>query len=242
MTDTTPPKVVVCDIGAAMLDDLPPYMNMDLETIDLYKFDGDTAAKGDHDLSWISNGETATVQYAQPSTGMTSLYPPNHRTQKLFDNFEHLGRVIHTRKEKTTRLDDIEDLPPVDFLVMDTQGSELDIMKHGALKLASCVVVQLEVSFVPLYLGQPTLGTVDTFMRHRGFIPHTFVRLKPWPVGANGEKHGGFTNQLLEADMVYVKDPRSGNWTSEQRRKAAEILTQCYESRDLAHYIANGGT
>lgn len=58
----------------------------------------------------------------------------------------------------------------VDFIELDTQGSELDILK-GAEKLLneSVVGVMVEVEFSPIYKNQPLFADIDSFLRSHGF-------------------------------------------------------------------------
>ena len=48
---------------------------------------------------------------------------------------------------KTFRLDDITKLNKIDFMKMDVQGAELEIIKNGKSKLNECLAIQLEMSF-----------------------------------------------------------------------------------------------
>ncbi|HDI6074557.1 TPA: FkbM family methyltransferase, partial [Escherichia coli] len=57
---------------------------------------------------------------------------------------------------ETKRLDDINDIKEVDLLKIDTQGSELNILVGGEQVLNNTLCIQLEVSFIPLYEGQPS--------------------------------------------------------------------------------------
>jgi FkbM family methyltransferase len=59
----------------------------------------------------------------------------------------------------------------VDFLKLDTQGAELDILHGGERLLASVSALEVEVDFNPIYLHQPLFGDVDRFLRDRGFVP-----------------------------------------------------------------------
>jgi hypothetical protein len=107
----------------------------------------------------------------------------------------------------------------------------------GQRKLAKTVVVQTEVSFVPLYLNQPAIGAIDTTLRNMGFLPHCFAELKKWPlapmvIDKNPRKP---LNQLLEADVVYVRDFTTPNsMEGEQWKHLALIAHHCYRSFDLA--------
>ena len=58
----------------------------------------------------------------------------------------------------------------VDFLKLDTQGSELDILMGSIQILSKTSLVEIEVEFSPIYEGQPLFADVDTFMRANGFV------------------------------------------------------------------------
>jgi FkbM family methyltransferase len=58
----------------------------------------------------------------------------------------------------------------VDLVKLDTQGSELDILRGAKRTLETVSVVQTEVEFNPMYEGQPLFGDVDRFLRERGFV------------------------------------------------------------------------
>jgi FkbM family methyltransferase len=57
-----------------------------------------------------------------------------------------------------------------DFLELDTQGTELDILRGSRATLAASVVgLQVEVEFAPMYVDQPLFADVDSFLRAEGF-------------------------------------------------------------------------
>src|SRR5262249_54442823 len=61
-------------------------------------------------------------------------------------------------------------LPPPDFLKLDTQGSELDILRGGRNVLDTSVIgIETEVEFLPLYKNQPLFPEVFEFLRSQGF-------------------------------------------------------------------------
>jgi hypothetical protein len=62
-----------------------------------------------------------------------------------------------------------ESLPAADFLKIDTQGSELDILRGAEQSLKAAAMVELEVEFVEVYKGQPLFHDVSQFMADRGF-------------------------------------------------------------------------
>ncbi|HVT14838.1 MAG TPA: FkbM family methyltransferase [Thermoanaerobaculia bacterium] len=58
----------------------------------------------------------------------------------------------------------------VDFLKLDTQGSELDILRGAQRTLRSVRALEVEVELNPIYRGQPLFGDVDRFLRERDFV------------------------------------------------------------------------
>lgn len=82
------------------------------------------------------------------------------------------------------------------------------VFQNGRQKLSRAVAVHTEVSFVPLYEDQPPFGEVDLELRRQGFPPHALHAVKRWalaPVVYGGDFRIG-NQQLLEADVVYVRD------------------------------------
>ena len=78
---------------------------------------------------------------------------------------------------------------------------------------------------------------MDLLMRGMGFLPHCFAELKVWPLAptlVSGKDNVGL-RQLLEADLVYVRDfTHAANLTPEQWKHLALIAHHCYGSFDLA--------
>jgi FkbM family methyltransferase len=238
----------VADVGAAAISETPVYRELVVAGLaELNAFDADPRQHaalrqiyGDRVRIFphvVGDGDPATLYLAAAQSGMTSLLRPSAEHQAFFNGFERLGQVEREQAVDTTRLDDIEGLPDLDFIKMDIQGGELAALRHGTARLARCAMVQLEVSFVPLYEGQPSFGDVDVWMRGQGFLPHCFTGLKKWsitPVLRDGDDRLPF-NQLLEADIVYVRDPvRLADLDSDLMKTIAVLAHHGFYSIDLA--------
>ena len=168
--------------------------------------------------------------------GMTSLLDPDPAQLALFNLFPIWGEVKETHTISTRRLDDIAEIAHMDFLKMDIQGSERMVLLNGKAKLADTVAIQTEMSFVPLYKNQPVFGDMDLLLRELGFLPHCFAELKVWPLAPTvvADQPNRGLRQVLEADMVYVRDfTRAGNMSPEQWKHLALIAHHCYRSVDL---------
>lgn len=170
-------------------------------------------------------------------SGWTSTLRPDPRSLDLFRNFVRNAEVTGEITIATRRLDDIEEVGPIDYLKIDIQGGEPAVFRNGRAKLANVLMVQSEISFFPLYEGQPALGEIDLLMREFRLLPHHFSSMKKGVIHPLRVSGDAFTqvNQLLEADMVYARDLRDhAAITDLDLRKMAAIGHVCYNSFDLA--------
>jgi len=131
-------------------------------------------------------------------------------------------------------------LPYIDFIKMDIQGAELTVLQNGIEKLSNCLATQLEVSWICLYENQPTFGDIDVWIRSQGFVPHKFTEVKRWSIAPtvfdNNFRIPG--NQLLESDIIYIRDPlKLDQLTDIQLKKFAVLAHFCFESIDLCVFI-----
>lgn len=237
----------IVDIGANPIDGDPPYKNMlanhlcrvigfepqleALEQLNKVKTDLETY------LPYVIGTEGQKTLYRCMYSGWTSLLEPDEATLETFPAFRNNASVIEKIPVHPRPLDSISEIKHIDFLKLDVQGSELDCLKSGTGKLSSCVFVQLEISFITLYKNQPSFGELDLFLRNLGFVPHCFAAIKQWPIAplVLNDNPTQPLNQLLEADLVYVKNfIKPSNITNEQLKQIALIAHYCFGSFDLA--------
>ena len=173
--------------------------------------------------------------------GCSSLLTPD---PKVIDMFMTIGcadpggnfHVKSTQTVETVRMDDIRPALTVDFLKLDTQGSELDIMRHGTSTLAMTLVIECEVEFIPMYRDQPLFGDVQCFLRDRGFALHKLVDVAGRPFRPFTPPNPFLPmSQLLWADAIFVRDfTRLDAYGDDDLLKAVAILDVVYCSYDLA--------
>ncbi len=86
----------------------------------------------------------------------------------IYDEQSPCPRTMTTKL--THRLDGIiHGCPPLDFLKLDVQGYELEVLKGGPLALSQAQAVFLEASLVPTNTGCPLIAEVMAFMTKAGF-------------------------------------------------------------------------
>jgi FkbM family methyltransferase len=138
--------------------------------------------------------------------GLTSIFEPN---REFLDAFPEANRfdTVDVHEVQADRLDDhlqSHGLSDVDFVKVDTQGSELLVLQGASSALESSVIgVEVEVEFTPIYSGQPLFADVDAYLRGLGFL---LFDLRPcyWKRAA-GRGVGGPRGQIIWADALYLK-------------------------------------
>jgi FkbM family methyltransferase len=138
----------------------------------------------------------------------SSLFRPN---RELLDRFANDKRfdVMEEHSISLTRLDQVLErsgFEAIQFLKIDTQGTELNILKGSGAYLQQCLGVQCEVEFLPLYDNQPLFGDVDAFLRSAGFTLFD-LQLQRW-TRKNLSRTDPYARgkQVIWADAVYLRD------------------------------------
>ncbi len=93
----------------------------------------------------------------------------------------------------------------VDFIKLDTEGSELFILQSATNTLNNLVFgLEIEVGFVQMYEKQPLFSEVDSFTRKCGF---QLFDLKPyfWK-RATGKDYSNRKGQIIFADALYLRE------------------------------------
>jgi FkbM family methyltransferase len=171
-------------------------------------------------LSADNRGIALTVT---SNLGCSSVYPPIKQLYQRYPGCAMMRPISHANCPSITLDEFIEQrgIEIVHAIKLDTQGSELDILKGAEKALKGCIFLIVEVEFNALYEGQPLFCDVDSFLRDRGFVLWRFNNLAHNSAGhISGGPHsmligsdpGGhhtlvFPNgQLFWADALYVKE------------------------------------
>ncbi|MDA1094092.1 MAG: FkbM family methyltransferase [Acidobacteria bacterium] len=172
--------------------------------------------------------------YVTRSAACASLLPPNGAFVSRFLGCAPLFEVVDERDIETVTLDDYlrsQGVTAVDVLELDTQGSELEILRgaEGVLR-DSVLALQVEVEFAPMYIGQPLFGEIDSHLRARGFSLFDLARYRGRRTTL--APHQPTRGQLLWGQALYFRDHERLATPQEKLRLA--LLASFYECDDYA--------
>ena len=167
----------------------------------------------------------------------SSLFEPNLPLQSKFMHLAELCQVVERETVVTKRLDDIPEAAGANYLKLDVQGAALLVLEGAGTLLDEVLLIETEVEFVPLYLGQPLFAEIDQALRAKGFLFHRFLGPAGRgfkPLHPTGNPYAPIS-QLLWSDAVYVRDfTRLDTLRPDQLLKLALMLHELYGSIDLA--------
>ena len=174
--------------------------------------------------------------YQTKFSASTGLYRTNEAFFNRLLNADN-ATLLSTTEVDTVTLDQAREryeIPNPDFLKLDVEGAELDIMR--AANLGGTLGVYTEFRFHSEINGSPPWSETDQHLRKRGFmlydmwcgkqsrkgLPHPGPRL----CTPAGERFFASTNggQIMDGDALYFRDPLRLRLNRNQILKAACML------------------
>jgi FkbM family methyltransferase len=168
------------------------------------------------------NNKEATL-FITRQPGCSSLLQPNAELCRDYQ-YGQAMEVVDKKSITLNRLENICDGFQPDVIKVDTQGTELDVLIGAGKLLDNVLVVELEIEFVPQYMGQAVFSDVDAYMRQRGFSLRG-IRRTYWRAKAEDYTHC-FGGQLFHGDALYIR-PDQINCTK------GHIILAAYRQYDL---------
>ena len=212
-TNKTP--LVICDIGASpidkteFIDDLFNNTNSKLLGFEPNKDEFEKIDKTNQNKKFynyaLGDGNDKKLNICK-APGMSSFLKPNLDYLKLFYGFEEWAKIEREETVKTKKLNDIEE--EIDFIKIDVQGYEYEVLNNGTKKLKNIKVVQFESSPFPLYINEKSISEVLILLEKNGFMLHMFNKIHTRtfkPMVISNDKLIGL-NHLFQMDCVMVKN------------------------------------
>lgn len=134
--------------------------------------------------------------YITKHTGCSSIYKPNH---VVCDEFPvaNFFNIVSTEEINTLTLDSVLEkykICPPDFIKLDVQGAEYEILKSSPQALLNVTGVFLEGHLRELYIKEGLVSQIHSLMQSQGF---RLVSINHCPMNFGGE--------IVELDLAYVR-------------------------------------
>ena len=239
--------IKICDIGASaidktkFIDDLTKntyskLIGFEPNNSEFEKLDKNNTNKKYYNFA-IGDGKNKILNICK-APGMSSFLEPEIKYLSKFHLFEKLSQIEKKIEVETKKLDDIED--EIDFLKIDVQGYESEIIKNGKNKIMNALVVQIETSPIPLYKKEKTFSYIISQLEELGFYLHMFNNIntrtfKPMLLENNPYKG---LHHLFQLDCVLIKHFNEiEKLKQDQLIKLILILFYSFKSYDLVDYL-----
>lgn len=241
--------IQICDIGASPVDETDfieellsntksRLIGFEPNENEFQKLDKDDKKRKYYNFG-IGDGTEKTLNICE-SPGMSSFLEPDIDYLKNFHGFENWSKIIKRVKVKTKKLSEIKD--NIDFLKIDVQGYESEIIKHGKDKIKNSLVINIETSTTPLYKDEETFSSNILELEKLGFNLHMFSKIstrsfKPMIFFKN--PYIGL-NHVHQLDCVLIKNFKFiREYNTSQLSKLILILFYSFKSYDLVDYLLN---
>ena len=239
--------IIICDIGASPIDKTDfideLFNNTESKIIgfepnndEFIKLEKNNEKKHYYNYA-IGDGSEKILNICK-GAGMTSFLEPDLNYLKNFEWFNINSEIIKREKVKTKKLDDLNER--IDFLKIDVQGYESEVIKYGKEKIKNSLVVQLETSPIPLYKNEKTFPHVVLELEKLDFSLHMFnkVNTKPFkPMKVNNSIFMGI-NHLFQLDCVMIKNlNKIDSLSKEEIIKMILIMFYSFKSYDFVDYL-----
>ena len=185
----------------------------------------------------LGDGKDKTLNICK-APGMSSFLEPNYDYLKIFHSFEEWSEIVSKQEVTTKKLNDVDEI--LDFIKLDVQGYEYEILKYGQKKIKEAKVIQIETSPFPIYKNEKSMSEIIKLLENHGFMLHMFNKIntrsfKPMVV-ANNKNLG--INHLFQLDCVMVKNFKEIKLLDkESLMKLILIMFYSFKSYDFVDYL-----
>ena len=201
---------VFCDVGARWGVEWP-WVEF-RECIDVIAFEPDKEESDKLDSRYkvfskcLSESSSSVDLHLLKSRGCSSLLKPNFDFLDSFPNSERFT-VEKTETLESVSLDQLyqsKEIADIDFIKIDTQGTELSIVKGGQNLLKNVVGLQVEVEFHQLYQGQPLFADMDLYVRDAFGLELQDLRKTFWKYDVS-DMPANSKGKLIFGDALYFR-------------------------------------
>ena len=137
----------------------------------------------------------------------SSFYEPNYQFLKKFNNHQRF-EIVSKEDIETQTLDfslNEQEILDVDFIKIDTQGYELNIIKGSEETLKEVIGIEVECELTQMYLDQPLFSNVLEHLLSKEFA--LFDIKKYFWKRKDSNSNNSNKGQLIFIDALFLKQP-----------------------------------
>jgi FkbM family methyltransferase len=156
--------------------------------------------------------------YIAEASGCSSLRQPNHELLQRY-SIGRIFRTVGTLDVECVRYDELfhhHIVPSPDVIKIDVQGFEYEVLTGFGELLQSCLAIELETHFVPIYRDQKLIGDIVRMLEDFDF---SLRELRQVP---------NFDGDAVEFDAFFTKRCDRRNQLSEIARKKLSVITDVW--------------
>ena len=147
-------------------------------------------------------------------------------------------KVITEVLAHTEKLDEIESLQRIEWLILDNRFDLRKLFMYGTNKIRECLVLDIRTTFKPTHEGQMFYEEIHSVLHGMGFVFQSFTNIE------YGDPDSESTNDMLlpahmvAANMLFIPcEKRLASLSADLREKICFIMHMAYKRSDVTHSI-----
>lgn len=162
--------------------------------------------------------------------GESSRLRPNKYFQKTFNPDLLVERVVQLEGATLDTIIENERLLFPEFIKLDTQGTELEVLQGSPKAVSNALMAEIEVEFTEMYENQPLFHDIARYMHEKGFELLYLNRVFQTRPQYQGEARG----QITFGDALFGRRPSDLDDVVPERLAKYAILLANYGYIDIA--------
>ena len=159
--------------------------------------------------------------------GVSSVLEPNFEFLKKFKNVERF-EIVKKIEVEAKKLDSLK-IDKIDFIKIDVQGYNLEVLKGSTEALKKAIGIEIECEFKEIYKNQSLFKDVDEYLSKHNFEVCDFTDIIRWSENVSKEKKQ-IENQgeIIFVNALYLKKNLNNKNIDKEKLKKQILIFLLY--------------